>query len=595
VNSGPHIASQSDPLQAMLNAGGFEPYIRYIRFPHFRNLRDGTRINFTYPITALVGPNGTNKTAILRAIQGCPDQTNIGLYWFSTSLDPIKPEDRHRFIHGYKAKSTGQIVEAIKTRIARVDPDYFEPARPILADGMTRMPPAKNPMPPERVRTRWKAIRKAVVYLDFRSELSAFDKYFFHTPFTTRTSTLVEKKRFIRRRTNPLRISLDGRASYEYQRRERVIEAAKELTDEQVVRVSEILGRKYQAITIIRHSFFNGDGYSVVLRESHLSYSEAFAGSGEFAVTMLVFGVTEADEYSLILLDEPEVSLHPGAQHNLMEFIKSQAKDRRHQFVISTHSPEIVRGLPDNALKVFQSHPTDGKIDLLSQDSSPAEAFFRLGVPTIETHPIYVEDGLAAEIVRRAIRLPELGEAAHAQLKIEALPGGAGAIQTRLIPAFALSQIDCLVFLDGDQRNDSIPTSDQIPDSELLATAQSILNGNPQLSLSGGATGHSEIEKNQQLRIIIEWARTHVAYLPGEDPESLLLKLVDGSESPEGVQGSKHAWESRTRSALGRGQYERVSASDILSEQERALAKVSDESPDLIEIAERVKLFLSQG
>src|SRR5579859_5956077 len=109
------MREQGDPLPGMLAAGKFEPYIRYIRFPHFRNLRDGTRIDFNYPVTALVGANGTNKTAILRALQGCPDQTNIGLYWFSTDLDVISPgineRNRHRFIHAYLAPSVGKVVE----------------------------------------------------------------------------------------------------------------------------------------------------------------------------------------------------------------------------------------------------------------------------------------------------------------------------------------------------------------------------------------------------------------------------------------------------------------------------------------------------
>jgi ABC-type transport system involved in cytochrome c biogenesis ATPase subunit len=32
-------------------------------------------------VTALVGPNGTNKTAILRALQGCPRNENMRRYW----------------------------------------------------------------------------------------------------------------------------------------------------------------------------------------------------------------------------------------------------------------------------------------------------------------------------------------------------------------------------------------------------------------------------------------------------------------------------------------------------------------------------------
>jgi hypothetical protein len=587
------MPERSDPLPGMLAARRFEPYIHHIRFPHFRNLRDGTRIDFDYPVTALVGPNGTNKTAILRALQGCPDQFNIGLYWFSTDLDPIAgitPKDRHRFIYGYFAPSVGRVVEVIKSRIASEDPDYFEPARPILADGMERMPRATDPLPPERTRTRWRAIKKSVIYLDFRSELSAFDKFFYQSPFTRRITSLVEKKRVIRQRSHHLALSLDGRTSYKLYGTERIIAPVQELEPAQVAVVSRILGREYDSIKILYHRFFNVDGYSVLLRAPHLRYSEAFAGSGEFAVTMLVRGIVEAPECSLILLDEPEVSLHPGAQRGLIDYIREQAKLGRHQFVISTHAPEIVRDLPSQAIKVFQEDPLDGKIELIAQASSYSEAFFRLGVPTTGEKRIYVEDTLARSIINRAVRL--LGEAVYQRLEIQILPGGAGAIQTRLIPSLALSDTDCLVFLDGDQRVNEARSSDEIADSDLSEVARKILNGNPQLSMSGGAGGHSPEEEHRQLRAIIGWVQDHVAYLPGEDPESLLLDLL-GEEQPDGGSAAaKREWEARARKALGRAEYENLSAFDILQEQERALAKVASDAEALQIISNRVKQFL---
>lgn len=587
------MTGKQDPLLSMLAAGKFEPYLRYIRFPHFRNLRDGLRIDFDYPVTALVGPNGTNKTAVLRALQGCPDQTNIGLYWFSTDLDPItqiSPKDRHRFIHGYIAGSTGKMVEVIKSRIARDDPDYFEPARPILSDGMERMPPATDPMPPERTRTRWRAIRKTVTYLDFRSELSAFDKYFYHTPFTRRVTSLAEKKKLVRQRSRHLAMSLDGRSSYMLYNSERIITPAQELNSEQIKAISKILNRPYDSIKILHHRFFNDDGYSVILREPHLQYSEAFAGSGEFAVSMLVRGITEAPECSLILLDEPEVSLHPGAQRGLMEFIRNQAKIHRHQFVISTHAPEIVRDLPNDAIKVFHQSQKDGKVELISQASSPSEAFLRLGVPTTGKRRIYVEDALSQAILRRVVRL--LGEAAYQELEIQVLPGGAGSIQTRLIPSFALSGTDCLVFLDGDQRVHWPRPSDEIADSDLNDVAKSMLNGSPQLSMSGGTEGHSSEEEHDQLRSIIEWTREHVAYLPGSDPESLLLELIGEPPPTGGSAETKKEWETRTRNALGKEDYETVSSADILQEQERALAKINPETVELQTIKSQLEAFL---
>jgi transposase len=76
-------------LKAMLAARKFDPYISHIRFPHYKNLAPDLKIDFDFPITALVGPNGTNKSSILRAIQGSPGNENLGVYWFSTSTDPI--------------------------------------------------------------------------------------------------------------------------------------------------------------------------------------------------------------------------------------------------------------------------------------------------------------------------------------------------------------------------------------------------------------------------------------------------------------------------------------------------------------------------
>lgn len=530
------MPNPSDPLPRLLDAKGLEPYIRYIRFPRFRNLRDGLRIDFDYPVTALVGPNGTNKTAILRALQGCPDYYNVGQYWFSTNLDPISPQERHRFIHGYIAPTTGDIVEVIKTRITRkLNPDYFEPSRPIVSDGMERLPPLPDGITsPDRVETRWKAITKDVVYLDFRQQLSAFDKYFYEVPYDAQIKTLADKKDFIRRRSDQLAATLNyGRQRHRWYKQERIQQYA-ELDADQLEAVSKILGRRFEKITVIQHGYFNVDGHSILLRPHGRQYSEAFAGSGEFAAVMLVHALTAAKDASLILLDEPEVSLHPGGQRQLMGFIRNQVKLRRHQVIISTHSPEMIRDLPSSAIKIFQENPSDGRIDLVAQASEPTDAFFRLGVPTEMAHSIFVEDGLAAAIVQRAIR--PLGEGAYHKLKVTGVPGGASAI-TNLIPSFAALGQDFLIFLDGDQRQ-QIPASGTIPDTEVEETCKRILGGAPKLLLHGGNDPGLQAAKLREMRKVIDWMSSHVFYLPGDDPESLLLGLTGHGSGYTSVTGA---------------------------------------------------------
>ncbi|MBC3421868.1 MULTISPECIES: AAA family ATPase [Pseudomonas] len=71
------------------------------------------------------------------------------------------------------------------------------------------------------------------------------------------------------------------------------------------------------------------------------------ASSGEQCLLVLILGIAGhiCDE-SLVLIDEPEISLHPRWQEEFMELlINSFAGYRDCQFVIATHSPQIIARL----------------------------------------------------------------------------------------------------------------------------------------------------------------------------------------------------------------------------------------------------------
>jgi predicted ATP-binding protein involved in virulence len=153
-------------LKQLRTIGIHRHYIEHIRFPFFRNLENDTKITFDFPITFLVGKNGGGKSSTLQSLYGCPKGYSLGDYWFTTELDPIKEFDknRNRFIYGFK--DVNNIGEVIKQRINRKnDPDYWEAAKPIKRYGIS-------------TKKRFSPIDKNVIYLDFRSELSAFDKFF---------------------------------------------------------------------------------------------------------------------------------------------------------------------------------------------------------------------------------------------------------------------------------------------------------------------------------------------------------------------------------------------------------------------------------
>ncbi|MBK0124630.1 hypothetical protein IAE30_12855 [Pantoea sp. S61] len=111
---------KENALRRILANNQMEPFIRHIRFPFYKNLSEGVRIDFTFPITVLVGQNGTNKSSVLKALYGTPNGYSLGSLWFSTSVDPIDDGGRSRMIYGYFDPDTNNIVEVIKTRIKKM-------------------------------------------------------------------------------------------------------------------------------------------------------------------------------------------------------------------------------------------------------------------------------------------------------------------------------------------------------------------------------------------------------------------------------------------------------------------------------------------
>jgi predicted ATPase len=608
--------TSEDYLRDYLKAGKFAPFIKHIRFPYFKNLESETRVNFTYPITAFVGANGTNKSSILRALFGASDGHNIGDHWFSTVIDPIQEAngERNCYIYGYYNTDAGQDVEVLIQRTpyrkGKGNPDYWESSRPVQKHNMAPIPELPNgeKSAPGRSETRWNNIKKNVELMDFRSQLSAFDKFFYHNELRNTDDTPRNRKDFARRRAPLLSGAIQTKVKRYGWYGERVIGDNRDLNSEELNAVSQILGRTYASISLIAHRFYNCSGYTALMQSAYgMSYSEAFAGSGEFAAIMAVVRVTGAVPASLILLDEPEVSLHPGAQERLMEFLTMQAKKNKHQIIISTHSPAIIRHLPPDAIKVLAVSSTNGKIKLLSDESRPEEAFSTIGEPVPDKKVILVEDKLAGALVLHALRRkqPNLVKL----VKMKYYPGGAGSLFKAYLPFLAAEgRTDVVCFLDGDQAklvkamagkwgiaaNDT--EEPRWPDEALIPAKENPKLGEIIKALSGvdiefpidsGSQEAKDARLVEARRNFCRWAHKFVRYLPGDsNPEQLLLSHV----SPAG-NAAKSAFVDMTRSQLGRLPDEAITSSEIFATQERYVNSIKDDDPILLSMANSVRDF----
>ncbi|MBO3116797.1 ATP-binding protein [Winogradskyella sp. DF17] len=506
------IVKNINTLQQLKNNDIHRKYIEYIRYPFFRNLAPDSKITFDFPITFLVGKNGGGKSSTLQSLYGCPKGYSLGDYWFTTELDPIKEFDKNRncFIYGFK--DNGLIKEVIKQRIHRDnDPDYWETAKPIKRYGMQNS-------------QRFSPIEKDVVYLDFRTELSAFDKFFHFLKFHSNTHKT--KQDFLRFYSNKLKEAFDTNKIISYYKPNRnkpkVI-----LSKIETKIVSEILRKEFETIEIIEHNLFKDWGTSIRLKQKNINYSEAFAGSGETAVVILVHKIYNASNESLILLDEPETSLHSGAQKRLMSFLIEQCIKKKHQVVISTHSPFLIENMPNESIKVFSTLNTTGKF-VIDNDRNYKEAFHELEIENTTKKIILVEDRTAQIIIDKTIE--KLGKATEDIFVTKYLPGGADDINQRLTTIMEITD-DTYVVFDGDQKKlqspidlNSIPPNQQDTSVKLKALIKSQTGCDVKFYLNGGNQS-KELKEEETLRLAkkyLEFYKKNVFYLPLLIPEDII-------------------------------------------------------------------------
>ena len=245
----------------------------------------GQRVNFSFPISAIVGENGSGKSTVLQSA-ACsyksPDET-LQESWFPSEFFPETAWDTVtdvRIGFGYKQGSSNE-------------------------SGSIRKPTTRWLGHPDRPERR-------VSYIDL-SRLQ---------PIGTRVGyARIAKNKHLE-------------------------ESAKEFTAPQILRMSKIMAREYDGARMAI-SDIDPTREIPVLSKSQQAYSGFHQGSGETTIAELLR--VDLPQYGLIIIDEIESSLHPRTQRRLVRDLASAARERECQIIISTHSPYVLEELPLSA------------------------------------------------------------------------------------------------------------------------------------------------------------------------------------------------------------------------------------------------------
>lgn len=221
---------------------------------------------------------------------------------------------------------------------------------------------------------------------------------------------------------------------------------------------NRILSNGYDRIDSVTVQHRKQQADIVSARRGGLAYSEAHMGCGEGRVQTLVRLLEACPRNSLILLEEPEISLHPKAEYELGKYFVDLANRRGHQILMTTHSERLMRALPQASLVHLCRH--NGNLQVL-----PGMASFQAESLMTEGHDkaltIIVEDEAAEIVLSELLRHHDsqflktvriaVARLKHKDGKIEA--SGKDAIrQTMKTLSEAGAQISAV--LDGDDTED---------------------------------------------------------------------------------------------------------------------------------------------
>jgi hypothetical protein len=186
-----------------------------------------------------------------------------------------------------------------------------------------------------------------------------------------------------------------------------------------------------------------------VLGHQGSSYSGFHQGAGETTITELL--QTDLPQYSLVLIDEVETSLHPRAQRRLIRDLAERARELELQIILTTHSPYILEELPFEARAHVSIPPGGGRTVIYGV--SPEFAMTKMDdVPQYECD-VYVEDKRAQIMVTEILAKHAPSLIARCQI----VPYGAASVGQSLGIMVHNQRFPrpSVVFRDGDQ-SDSV-------------------------------------------------------------------------------------------------------------------------------------------
>ena len=234
-------------------------------------------------------------------------------------------------------------------------------------------------------------------------------------------------------------------------------------------------------------------------------YISLSMGAGEQRLFRMLEVIVNAPRYSLIVIDEIDLTLHNAALSKLINHIVRFAADRHHQFVFTSHRQELALRDDINIRHIVQT--VDGVLTQCFEQTTP-ECVERLTGNAVRPLTIMVEDNVAKAIVNAIAQELDL------KSKIEIHTYGDASNAFNVISGLSCSgkfDENIIAVTDGDCYHTSDERTKQM-----------------RKSLSGNEVGKEEL-RQQLLHSILQFNLPENK-TPDEYLHQMLTKMPEGPE-----------------------------------------------------------------
>lgn len=404
----------------------YEKYLLSMRLENIR-LFHGSKINFDFPVTALIGPNGGGKTTILSSIAIIHKSIQLKNVFRKSRVgdDSMNNWEIEYELIDKSVNPQGSVRYCVTLENDKWD-GINSVNRPIKSLGINRTVPA--------LENATFAYKKKLTSHDSKGES------------TTISTQEIEEFNLIKKEVERIL----GKSLGDFKLLAVNFSTTKKITQKQKIVNREFLDEGGVRITkipispIVREKVIESKNFVYVGDNKGTHYSEFHFGAGEASVIRMVAEIENMPVNSIILIDEIENGLHPLAVKRLVEYLMDVSKRNKLQIIFTTHSDYAIAPLPPEAIWAS----LDGKLEqgFLSIDSLKAVTG-RID----KKLAIFVEDDFAKGWVEAIIR-ETIGERID-EIGVYPVHGDGNAINTHLghlnNPSINFPSI---CFLDGDSK-----------------------------------------------------------------------------------------------------------------------------------------------